>query len=69
MSTFCLCSRCKHMSSGTYAFGGYTEVICRTEYGIRPVKPKVMVDHNGKDDKRYDDPTDVCERFEPKEDK
>lgn len=33
------------------------------------VPKKVMYDHHGKDGKRYDEPTDVCEEYEPREDK
>jgi hypothetical protein len=54
------------MSSGTYAFGKYLEVICRTEYGIKPVKAKVVYDHH--DGKSYDELTDICDRFERRRD-
>ena len=28
---------------------------------------KVMVDHHGRDGKRYDEQTDVCEHYKPRE--
>lgn len=40
---------------------------CRA-YGMEHVPKRAMYDYHGKDGKRYDEPKEVCEHYEPRSD-
>ena len=53
------CGNCKQLWEWAH------EVDCKAGHDTA----KVMFDHHGKGGRRYDEPTDVCEHFKPKEGK
>ena len=57
MSDYYLCDYCdnQHAKGNTYE---WTEMC-----DVGEIEPKVMHDHHGKDGKRYDEPTQVCEHY------
>ena len=62
ISNFYLCATCaKCKQLWVWA----NEVDCDAGY----VTAKRMFDHHGNDGKRYDEPKDVCEDYEPRESK
>ena len=65
ISNFYLCDYCKHYDGQSVVAGGYgyCDVGCNGR-GSNLKRKKVMYDYHGKDGKRYDEPTDVCEHYE-----
>lgn len=65
MSSFYLCDYCaKKMPAPSIGNLFY----CKRGEGIYLTELKVMHDHHGVDGKRYDEPKDICEHYEPRED-
>ena len=60
MSDFYLCDYCDNQHDKENAYE-WTEMCNAGE-----IEPKVMHDHHGSGGKRYDEPTKVCEHYEPK---
>lgn len=61
MSNFYLCDFCRHQN----VKGVNHKWTWSCDAG--EVEPKVMLDYHGRGGKRYDEPTDVCDKYEPKE--
>ena len=59
MSNFILCNYCKHQHNQFIDYTREDEMCNAGE-----MEPKVMYDYHGKGGRRYDEPTDVCEKFE-----
>ena len=62
MSDFYLCDTCAKKLDGDHL----NTCICIASFPHEHRK-HVMHDHNGKGGKRYDEPTDVCQSYRPKE--
>jgi hypothetical protein len=58
MSCYYLCDYCDNEAMDVWL----ETCFCRAR-DMEHVAKKVMLDHHGKDGKRYEEPTDVCEHY------
>ena len=63
MSSYYLCDYCKHWRKWRPNYTGLEGRCTITEKSGSLFCKQVMHDHHGRDGKRYDEPTQVCEHY------